>query len=249
MIARRLILIGLLITAFAGVTIAQDGPADPRDKELQELRATVKFLKARIEALEKTTARQRDEIAKLKEKGSPAEDPAAKRPAPANTYTYRGKKRTEQWFDKMYKTYRTQVAMIGDSYRFVDNRSNYTILRIPPDTIGAVRSGWGIVTKVIDDDEVLAKAPGNNSPTAYFHLRGVDTSTLVEGSELRWRHGFLYLGDYEHVEAGGAKRRIQSYRLHKPLTREQFAEALAGGVILKMRVEDPAGRSTFTEEE
>jgi hypothetical protein len=193
--------------------------------------------------------------------GPAAEGPAAKKPAPPITYTYRGKERTKQWFDKKYKTYRHQVAMIGDSYRFIDNRSNYTILRFidnrsnytilrtPPDTIGAVRSGWGIVTQVIDEDEVFAKAPGVNSPTAYFHLRGIDTSTLVKGSRLRRRDGFLYLGDHEYVDAEGAKRRIQSYRLYKPLTREQFAEALAGGVILKIRVEGYDGRFTFTDEE
>ncbi|MHC4562974.1 MAG: hypothetical protein ACYS8X_09400, partial [Planctomycetota bacterium] len=66
MIAIRLVLIGLLIAAFAGVTIAQDEPADPRDEELRALRATVALLKARIETLEKITERQRAEIARLK---------------------------------------------------------------------------------------------------------------------------------------------------------------------------------------
>ena len=68
------------------------------------------------------------------------------------------------------------------------------------------------------------------TPELIFHVIGVDTEGLVDGAAFRAR--LLRIGTYQYSEASGSKKMVAAYAVPAPLAREDFAEALAGGLQL-----------------
>jgi hypothetical protein len=67
-------------------------------------------------------------------------------------------------------------------------------------------------------------------PELIFHVKGVDTKGLTDGA--RFNAKLVCIGTYHYKTVLGAGSTVPSYTVHTPLTKEQFAEALAGGLQL-----------------
>lgn len=70
-------------------------------------------------------------------------------------------------------------------------------------------------------------------PELTFHVKGVNTKGLVDGAEFAEFYGPLVcIGTYSFVPVGGGSSTVWSYVVHRRLTEEQFADALAKGFEL-----------------
>lgn len=176
---------------------------------------------------------------------------------PATTeYSYRGRKVSKAWFDAKYKEFADNITLVGGKFHDVGK----AVLNQPllwsgtvqfdarePAPIGALR--WTILAdRYTGSVKVFQALPGGKAIVAYvicgmgipasertmfFHATetGVDKAKHIDGANISHR-AWVCLGTYSYVTAAGARATIQSYGPHRPLTREEFRQALAKGFVL-----------------
>lgn len=160
--------------------------------------------------------------------------------------TYRGRPVSKAWVDQQYTFFANKIAVVGDKYYDVGRGllEKKSVTNTPPE-IGGVRMPplmlnpkiESKVFQVLKDDQVLveAKIPARvesifGGGTVMFRVTGVDTANLTDGAPFRGT--LIYTGRYTYVSAGGARSTVQSYMLHKPITKEQFVQAISSGLVL-----------------
>jgi regulator of replication initiation timing len=137
----------------------------------------------------------------------------------------------------------------------VNEDSNFLFRPVPEGTLIKLRN-MGTVLQVLGRGEALISRNGD-----IYHIKGykdslVDRqdiySSLLPLSSILDYEGYFYLikpvgtGTFEYVDTRGAKRTIQSFIVCEPLTKDQFADALNSGFILK-RQSKTGGKITETE--
>lgn len=172
------------------------------------------------------------------EKGSPTGTPALRQ-----TCTYLGRRRTHQWFGKMHGYFADKIILLDGKYKDI---GKHLVDGWPDLTPGCRIGTCGYsrecqVLQVVDDDELLVHRYGRAASRdrftvipavsrLLFHVKRVKTQGLVEGAAFEER--LVCVGTYRYTAPGGAARTVPSYVVHAPLTKEQFADALAGGFKL-----------------
>jgi hypothetical protein len=74
------------------------------------------------------------------------------------------------------------------------------------------------------------------------HVRGIEPEKAVAGAPF-WHELLIYTGLHEYTNKRGVKHEIQGFVVYKLVTRDEFAQALAGGFELvryKIVVKKPA---------
>ena len=86
--------------------------------------------------------------------------------------------------------------------------------------------------RVRNTNEILV--PGTGNPPAYFmfHLKGIQTKGLVDGMGLKPDMIVIAAGTYRYTAVSGAVLTVPSYMVPVPLTKQEFADALAKGIKL-----------------
>ncbi|MGA2092372.1 MAG: hypothetical protein ABSH16_03050 [Sedimentisphaerales bacterium] len=166
---------------------------------------------------------------------------------PNGRIIYRGKERDEDWFNRMYKRFSDKIALVGD--KFVDLGTEPKEIGndfVEVGTIIDARYGDNTVISVIGDREALINYQGgrlsqiSSITKVTYHICGYDYP-LIDGQRLDilFKKNLICVGTYEYTTAQGAKKTIQSFKVWepKPLTKEQFAEALRSGFELVNYVE------------
>jgi cell division protein FtsB len=263
--------IGMFVLAL-GVCAARAAEGQDPANELRLLRAENTLLKASLAQRNKEVEALKAEIAKLSEQvrqlqelcrnagialPQPTAEPVATPPeAPkAETYMYLGKPCPKMWFEQMYRKFADKIVRVDGKYLDVGKAvAGYTDDQPyvgDIGTAGVIPIGCTIM-QVIDNDEVLILKPGWSRevlivPDEIFHVTGVDTKGLVDGSPFQAK--IVCIGTYHYVTVTGAGATITSCAVHTPLTKEQFAEALAGGLQLvsyrRVEVQKPGGEREF----
>ena len=170
---------------------------------------------------------------------------------PVGCIIYRGKERDEEWFNRMYERFSDKISLAGE--KFYDLRT-FEPKEIEADfvEIGAiVDAGYGDnkVISVIGDGEALIRHVGGrlsqmrvggmpiSYPDVIYYLCGYDHS-LIDEQTLNMKK-LICVGTYKYTAASGVQKTVQSFKVWepKPLTKEQFAEALRSGFELVNYVE------------
>ena len=183
---------------------------------------------------------------------------------PIGRIIYRGKERDEDWFNRMYERFSDNVAYAdGKFYNIKEGLINQKTISDESFEIGTfVRTPTDCnVYKLLSDGEVLIMRPESQStttiyrtpdgryghefgiktatyaqtkiyttPELLFHVKGA-TDSVVEGEHFS-SSKLIYIGSYHYQD-----RKIQSFIIYEPLTKEQFAEALRSGFELVNYVE------------
>ena len=240
----------LLLTVEIATAIAWSQEPPPKTDESAVQRAELNMLrsmvKSQVEQIEKLKAQNaalaeqvkrleevKAENAKLAEQVNHLEQLCANEgiviTPPAGMYVYLGKLRSEAWFEDMYKRFADQIALVDGQYvhRRVDlARVLKLAMAVVPSSPGRHERGCRVM-QVIDEKQMLVRDWG-----IIAHITGVRTAGLVDGT------GFgpailTCIGTYRYKTVTGAAATVPSYAVvHIPLTREQFAGALAAGVPL-----------------
>jgi|GEM_PF-6326345 len=170
---------------------------------------------------------------------------------PIGRIIYRGKERDEDWFNRMYERFSDKIALAGD--KFVDPET-FKLKSISDDYVEVgtiIDAGYGEnkVVSVIGDKEALIHyqyvpqmtlgGMRVSSTNIIYHLCGYD-HPLIDGQTLGIKN-LICVGTYKYTTASGVQKTVQSFKMCewklKPLTREQFAEALRSGFELVNYVE------------
>ena len=229
--------------------------AKPDEDELRVLRAENNLLKATAETRKKEVGALKEEIAKLSEQlrqlqevcrnagiAPPQSDAKAAATPPeapkAETYMYLGKPCPKAWFEQMYRRFGDKIVRVGGKYLDVGKPlvglTDQVSWAPNIGTAGKLEGGYRIM-QVIDDDELIIRVPGWSYGgitvrDSFLHITGLDTKGLVDGGLIEAK--VVYIGTYHYKTVTGAGATIPSLAVHTPLTQEQFAEALAGGLEL-----------------
>lgn len=160
-----------------------------------------------------------------------------------NTYMYLGRPRPQSWFEKTYREYHDKIVNVNGKYLDIGN----LVLRaddIVPEVAAYGKTPANCeVMQVLGESEVLIRRPAfrviggaslhsriqaaaSSLPELIFHVKGVDTKGLVDGAEFTAQ--LVCIGTYR----SGDGSTIPSYAVYTPLTKEQFADALAKGFRL-----------------
>jgi cell division protein FtsB len=233
-------------------------------QELKDPNEEIKLLQEKIKQLEKTiesqqkrfnqlTARYNDikkqldeqikENERLKDKISPAM-PAKTNFDPNDGIIYRGKKRNKLWFYRTYRKFCDKLAYVDGKYIDVGRQlAGYHNLDSDHMTwpIGSpVQFPYDSkVISVIKEGEVLISNGIKYSETLVIHLHNLD-GTYVVGQDFpdAMRLHLIYTGIFEYEAAFGRKMTVPSLTPYRPLTKEQFAEAINSGIDLIIRKEN-----------
>lgn len=180
-------------------------------------------------------------------------------PPSAGGITYLGKPQTAEWLDAQYKEFGKKMILVDGKFYPIPPLGTTDYHEVgynEVQEIGEVRrvASGSQVLQVIDQDSVLVNRPGiagrhaaNGAPVSFavpeliYHVRGIDTKTLVDG--VRFKAGrLMFVGTYRYKDTLGAKRTVASFvslEGLEPITREQFANAMAGGFVLPGTPIDP----------
>lgn len=158
------------------------------------------------------------------------------------TYMYLGKSHPQVWFEQMYKEFADKIVFADGKYLDAGKSALSGWPEIDPTS--PATSVWGKtpygckVRQVLSPNDVLIERPSEvrewpdplgvqfyTVPALLFHVKGVDTKGLVDGTEFKAR--LVYTGTYSY-----SGRTIASYTIYGPLSKEQFADALAKGFKL-----------------
>jgi len=184
-------------------------------------------------------------------------------PVTVKKHFYRGIPRSTEWFEKQYEFFKGKIVRVGKEYRDIgDPRLQYgeveqrrprrgtELRRAPKDAI---------VFNILADDSLIIYRPGRKAvdlfpaygpdnvrarieaehqaailyperPTIWFRVTDV-TKTYITGR--KFSGDLIYEGTYKAYTPGSFPALIQSYRLWRPLTREEFDKVLQSGFILK----------------
>ncbi|MCX5672383.1 MAG: hypothetical protein NTU94_13790 [Planctomycetota bacterium] len=189
-----------------------------------------------------------------------APQPAAQAPKPSDGCTYKGKPRNEMWFEAMYARFSNKIACVDGKYVDVGLARLHGLQvqgKEPPTPGTELRTApaHSEVFQVLGKEEALVRraasqgriigggsgpasawgsiaAAGLSVPEVLFHVKGLDTARLVDGADFPDKIDLLYVGTYTYDTPIGATNTLQSFRVYKPLTREQFAKALGSSFAL-----------------
>lgn len=165
----------------------------------------------------------------------------------AGDIVYRGKKRAQKWFERMYERFSDKIICIDGKYIDVKEIKKKGIYlegeeSYPKGTIVAIPNRRWNVLQALDNGEalIIQKGMGVSSsrfsyrePDALFHLSGYQ-GQLTDNQSVSLKGYLISTGTYEYTTALGAKKTVQSFVLyqHQQLTREQFADAINSGFKL-----------------
>lgn len=148
---------------------------------------------------------------------------------------YLGKSRTRAWFEAAYQEYSHTIAYVGGAYLHVADAINRHAEITPTSpTLGSigVAPRDSEVLSVIDGTSVLViTRPWSPVYKSVWRLGGIDTSSLIDHSPIT-TGTIVCVGTYQYASAGNSERTVTSYEVLKPISREQFSNALAKGFIL-----------------
>lgn len=259
----------VLILMIILVTCSARWPTVASGQQQKELSQNVKELQEKIKELEKTikaqqqilfqakkacehVKKQLDEQIKENERLKILCEQAGintARIADASFYpsdiVYRGKKRTQKWFERMYERFSDKIICIDGKY--IDEIKKKVIYlqgeaSYPKGTIVAIPNRRWNVLQALGNGEalIMQKGMGVSSsrfsyrePDALFHLSGYQ-GQLTDNQSISLKGYLISTGTYEYTTALGAKKTVQSFVLyqHQQLTREQFADAITSGFKL-----------------
>ncbi len=163
-----------------------------------------------------------------------------------NSIVYRGKKRTQKWFDRMYERFSDKIICIDGKYINKEIKKKVIYLRgevgYPKGTVVAIPDrSWNVLQALGNGEAlIIQKGVGLRSShfsyresDALFHLSGYQ-GQLTDDESLSLEGYLISNGIYEYTTALGAKKTVQSFVFyqHQPLTREQFADAIKSGFKL-----------------
>ena len=173
--------------------------------------------------------------------------------------TYKGRLRSAEWFENMFKAHQDKIASLRDG-RYLDISMSRLLKEIRCIAVMPPEPGYELRTlpetggencrifQVISENEALLYRPahiwhpfpnplgmGVKYPEVFFHVKGLDTSRMVNDMPIPANNDWLlvYVGTYKYGTVIGSSNVIQSYVMYKPLSQEQFADALEKGFELK----------------
>jgi len=145
---------------------------------------------------------------------------------------YRGKERTIKWFNRIYKHF-------AKKYTLDDNGE---CIRKKPLKTFTQRCIRFRILSAISDSEVIIIDRGFTIKSKYLNFRSSDiiyhvydtNRQFVDDDYFPSNWYLIETGVYQYTAASGATKTIKSFRVYRPelVTKEKFAEALAGGLEL-----------------
>jgi hypothetical protein len=155
----------------------------------------------------------------------PTTRPSPKTAAKPVTYRYNGRDVSQQWFEDRYKEFADKILIAGGKpvlvWREIIDRDHITAA-MP--TVGKVGLVDGKVAGVTDAT-VAVWARTSDASDVQVRVSGVDPKKYAEDAP------FQELCYFAGMDRNGGKR-IREYVLIPRLTKDQFADALAGGFKL-----------------
>lgn len=151
-------------------------------------------------------------------------------PAMKSSYVYLGKPVTEAWMKAQYNKFGDKIAKVGNNYfdigettaaASIPNRGIEAISGSPP-KVGSLRFGGG--GKIVD-------TRGKNSAIVQFldvavFVAGIpEEKNLVSSNTNQLK--LIYTGPHE-ID----RQNMQGYQVYKPLTFDDFSDAIRSGFIL-----------------
>lgn len=160
---------------------------------------------------------------------------------PNNGIVYNGKKRDIRWFNYMYNRFRDKIYLNHEhKYKFLTSLPKPSQdIQLDSEHIGSI--GFlpyrSIIRSVINEGEILIEEEqyeGNESIT--IHIYGLDKDFYVGeylpiGPKGKW---FINTGTFKYTAIHGRKMTVPSLTPYppKPLTKEQFTDAINSGIEL-----------------
>lgn len=223
---QKTILVCMVFVGLCTPTIIKSENSPPPEIELlkaenKRLQTSLKYYQKRLLQVKEDLANESKEKLRLLELCKKAGiDVSIKVDAQFGEIIYRGEKRSKEWFDEMYKKYFDTIALVGGNY--IDRgvfENKYA------------RFGQKAkILQVINENELLV-TDGDST----YHVHGV-VGDYYDDAPFPFR-GYIILrtGTYRYTSTLGAAKTVQSCKVYqyKPLTKEQFADALKSGYLLK----------------
>jgi hypothetical protein len=161
----------------------------------------------------------------------------------APAYQYKGHQVSAAWIDQQYAYFQEKIAYVDGKYYDIGKsrlRAGVDYVREIPPKVGEARLSapeptsadprriptGATVLQVIGKDAAIITNRGLT-----FHVRGINPEKQIDGTPFQ-EILLIYVGTYKYINAMGTRSTIQSFVVYQPLTREQFVEALAGGLDL-----------------
>lgn len=166
---------------------------------------------------------------------------------------YRGKQRTQKWFDRMYERFYDKIAYAdGKYYDIQEGMLNQKMINeepLPTGTFAETPDNCKVYKTLTNREVVIIRPASENSTTVYqpalpygqraassktyvhttpellFHVKGI-ADNVTEGNPFS-TNKLISIGVYAYED-----RKIQSFIVCEPLTKEQFAEAIKSGFVL-----------------
>jgi hypothetical protein len=144
---------------------------------------------------------------------------------PGTKYTYKGRAVSEQWFEDRYKEFSDKIVTIDGKYFLVWRAM------LAPELITAAKPDVGtpglVTGKVsgITDSTIAVYATTSDGDEVQVRVSGVDVKKYAEDAP------FSAVAVFAGMDRNGGHR-VREYVAPTKLTKEQFAEALAGGLKL-----------------
>jgi hypothetical protein len=175
--------------------------------------------------------------------------------------TYKGELKSAAWVDSTYAKFKDKIAKIDGAWKDCGRgiAERMTAGSDVPEPGTEIRAALpkSEATQILGADRILMARP--NSETV-IHIQGIDTAKLVDHSPLKefWLGGkqglslqqlrdfvlnntplppperwLVYIGTYKSKDAFGAFiRTLPSYTPYAGITRQEFVEAINGGLTL-----------------
>jgi len=215
-------------------------------KENQELKVRIENLNEKITGLKKLS-RKKSKAAGTSE--STAEERYVKD---------QGKRWSKAWFNRMYPRFCDNIVFVNGKYVMKKALKIGTLSETPAEKGEIIYAPGGCtVLQVLGHNEALIRRmgyterwrptqfkeydpkyiipgglPGDDRPAITFHLTGYE-NRLIDGQRPSFKGYFVCAGTYQYTDTLGAKSSVQSFKPlnTKPLTKEQFAEAVNSGLF------------------
>jgi hypothetical protein len=227
--------------------------AESQSREIANLKKTLSDRTAELKNLLKIAQEENASLkAEIKATSAPA-GPVDRSGFPAKAYSYRGSFRSEKWFEAAYLKYGPYVATFdGKSPCWTGGliqcelcllsrgKISPGLIGTEPPEVGKILTATAKVVQVLKDGEVLASTTeAVTDETIFIHLKGLNTKNLTDGSVIGALL-FQYLGPHSYVNKDGVKKTVQGYAVCRPVSRQEFAQVLAKGFVLKDYTKDYA---------
>jgi len=179
---------------------------------------------------------------------------------------YKGKPRTASWLDAMHARFKDKVVLLDGKYVDVGKAvmlPRWVEQSVPEPGTELRRLQYSKVLQVLDKSAALLSIVALRP--FVIHMSRIDTTCLTDDAPLKYVVAgsagqgrsypaallppagggeatslVVYVGTYTYESAAGATRTVQSFRPHVPLTKEEFAAALASGFVLVEYAMTPA---------